>query len=167
MEYIDDQYPNCRHHWKLRKNDLMFQCGEKRKSLATCNECRTCPNCNGRLGLYRRHVSFVRTGAHISEEYTCLNCGAYYVRTFFLTGQQVRQGKEAGLCQVEGCTGRTYEGHQHQDGGKTYLICESHHRRIKTWRYGEKGDEQKPILCQDGGLVDNPNYRKKQGKRSK
>jgi len=161
MEYVQDQYPNCRHYSRVQEDNHLrrFWCAEKKTEMATCTECRTCLRCDGRLRLYRRHVSHVRTGAYITEEYACFNCGGYYFREHF---QPMRQVKQGGLCQVEGCPRHTYEGHRHQEGGKTYTICETHHRKMKTWKYSGKGPEQKPILLQAERLIDNPKYRKKQ-----
>lgn len=171
MEYDRwDQYPNCRHHGKTQKDDNLqrFHCAEKKKELTTCNGCRTCTNCNGRPQLYQSRTSYVRNRAYHTEEFTCLNCGAYYIRVYFQVKQQGKPEKQAGFCHVEGCTRRTYEGHQHQEEGVTWIICEAHHRQVKTWNTNTgKGQEQKPLLVQDCRLVSNPNYRKKQEKRRK
>ena len=155
-----NQYPNCRHHGKTQKADPLqqFHCSEKGKDLTNCNACRTCANCNGRLGLYRSTTDYVRNGAYVTDEYTCLNCGAYYVRIFFVTRSEFTS-KPAEMCQVEGCTHRTYEGYKHHDEGKVWTICQAHHRRLKTWAHAGKTLEQKPLLNHEGALVENPKYR--------
>jgi hypothetical protein len=162
MEYVRDHYPNCRHHGRIDAVTGTFICGKNGKRLGNCNDCRTCPNCNGRIGIYRRQVSYIRTGAYITEEYTCMNCGAYYVRVYFEPKPQKKQG---GCCQVEGCTHRAYEGHRYREQEKNWTICETHHRKIKTWKASDKGEDQKPLLVQGERLTENPDYRKKQEKR--
>jgi len=152
----EGQYPNCRHHGKTAKDTHEFTCAKSEKNLTSCNDCRTCSNCNGRLGVYRSHADHSRSGAHVTEEYLCVNCGAYFVRQFFVSRPA---GKNGEGCQVVGCFKHVQNGRRFTDDGlagiTVWAICESHYRKLQAWRSSEEKDPNaKPLIVKDGRLVE-------------
>lgn len=163
------QFKSCRHY--KRANNRSFTCkGKERK---TCNGCGTCPNCNGMMILYRRRTEkgYDRDDIYLIYTYisrTCIQCGAYIEDEFVSLRREERyeiHTSSEGKCDVRGCRNTAYEGHHHNEAGHTYTICETHRRRIKTWRHHpEKGPEHNPLMVVKGVLMDNPEYHIKQEK---
>lgn len=167
------RYINCRHFRK--RPDHLFDCIKNGNSRKDCNNCNTCPNCEGQLAFYRRRVEKGQDRDCIYIAKSCVMCGAYveeeYVR--YKTRDKTPRVTDSRKCQVSGCPNTAYEGHVHKefigDRECEFVICEGHRRRIKTWRlHPDKGEQDKPIMIQLGKLVDNPKYKRtRKGNKSK
>jgi hypothetical protein len=151
------QFINCRHHSSAGSDNKSFRCAKHMRALKTCDACFTCPKCGSPL--YDYHV-------HEHRGKSCAICGAYIE---YQGGQPPKQradeGKGEHVCQVQGCKHTAYEKHQYLEeiDGRTisFLICETHRRRVKTWKQAAGKDEtQRPIIFRDYQLQDNPKYRK-------
>jgi hypothetical protein len=167
MESHQGRHINCAHYRAISSTE--FLCGKDQQPKRTCNGCRTCPNCNGLKGLHQRISSIKRDCTYVMEIYICAICGAYYEYQYVIPHRMIPPQAQH-KCQVAGCAHTAYEQHritfELHGQLRTFIICESHHRRQKTWRqHPGKGDEHRPIIIIDGILRDNPHYHKKQGKR--
>lgn len=168
MQYERGRFINCRHYKKLPE-DKKFICGKEIKERHNCHGCTTCPNCDGSLAFYGREETHRRDAVYYRMSFTCIHCGA------FIEEQEMVQQKTAhrkdtrriGECEVEGCPHTAYEGRLHNTPTRIWLICESHHRKIRTWRsHQQKGPEQIPVIELNGKLYENQDYRIKQTKKA-
>lgn len=102
---------------------------------------------------------------------TCMQCGAYIEDEYVEIRREQRNELEiatsnVGKCDVRGCRNGAWEGYQHTEAGITFKICESHRRRVKTWRHHpDKGQEHNPLVVVKGALTDNPEYQIKQDRK--
>lgn len=154
---------HCSHYKKT--GTTTFYCNKQKKTKRNCEGCFTCPNCGGLMYTDRLKKERNRNSIYVTHTKTCHLCGAYIEE--HMVGFVARQEqKRENSCQVQGCMNTAYEGHIHEDGNKTFQICEKHRNRMKSWRqHPTKGEDQKPLIMQLGVLIDNPRYTIKQGKR--
>jgi hypothetical protein len=169
---IRGQFINCRHHSSTDPTKRTFHCAKYKTQKTNCEGCHTCPKCDSILFTFRLVQSRGRDCIHAEHDKSCVICGAYIEENLRLPLIRITEHKPEDACQVHGCKHTAYEGHQHLeevDGHQvSFRICESHRRRIKTWRlHPNKGEDQRPIIFEHGQLVDNPEYTKKQGKHRK
>ena len=166
---IGGHFTHCRHYRSSDCTRRTFHCGKYDAVKTSCEGCPTCPKCDSILTTYRLVQSRGRDCIHAEHDKSCIICGAFIEESLQLPLMRIAEHKAEGACQVHGCRHTAYEGHQHieeVDGHQvSFLICESHRRRIKTWRlHPNKGEAQKPILLKDGQLEDNPAYRNKRSR---
>ena len=168
------RYVNCRHYRK-RPDAGLFDCTRHGEGKRNCNGCPTCPNCDGRLALYKTRRERGMGQDFIYRQKSCVHCGAFVEEEYVVSSPKAKgiNKRAAGnqKCEVRDCPNTAYEGHVHVedvDGvALRFIICESHRRRLKTWRlHPDKGEQQKPVQLQRGTLVDNPDYKKKQKRRN-
>lgn len=169
---IRGQFLNCRHYSSTDPTKRTFHCAKTDSQRATCEGCRTCPKCDSILFTYKLAQSRGRDCVHVEHDKSCVICGAYIEESLCVPLTRIDEHKNNDACQVHGCKHGAYEGFQHSeevDGQEvSFRICETHRRRIKTWRlHPSKGEDQMPIIIEHGQLVDNPKYTKKQGKDRK
>ncbi|KAA0888701.1 hypothetical protein [Oryzomonas rubra] len=157
---VRGRFINCRHYAVKAK---AINC-KKHGPRKTCRGCRTCPACDGTLAFDQISAIPGQRRTTIYETYSCVHCGAIIEHEYVAYTEQQPPNQRRGKCQVEGCRRTAYEGHEHQDG-KTWTVCVTHFRRMKTWRASEKGEDQKPLIVAMGRLVDNPSYWTKQKRR--
>ena len=164
------QFIDCRHYSSKDPTRRLFYCDKYQTEKTTCEGCPTCPKCDSILFTYRMVLSQGRDAVHADHAKSCIICGAYIEEHLRFTLAKVREQKRKDACEVHGCKNTAYEAHQHSeevDGRQaSFQICESHRRRVKTWRlHPSKGEIQKPLVIEDGQLVDNPMYAPKYAPR--
>lgn len=168
MEHANGRHYHCR-HFHGRQSDTEFLCNKNNQMRRSCNGCRTCPNCDGLKGLHQRISSIKRDCTYVLEIYICAICGAYYEHQYVIPHRALPPQPQH-KCQVAGCPHTAYEQHritfELHGQLRSFIICETHHRRQKTWRrHPEKGEENRPIVVADGILRDNPKYKMPQKRR--
>ena len=169
------RFINCRHYRK-QPEGLLFDCLKYGLNRKNCNGCNVCPNCDGRLTQYKTNRHNGKDSDYICIQKSCVNCGSFVEEEYSVASRKSKpeakqRNEQYQKCQVSGCPNTAYEGHIHVeevDGvGVKFVICETHRRRHKTWRlHPSKGLQHKPLLVVLGMLVDNPDYSKKQKRRS-
>lgn len=161
-------FTGCRHYKK--SGDRNFTCGKTDIQKKTCSGCMTCPNCGGMMYTHRMRKEPNRNYTYITHAKSCAICGAYIEEQYVLASQAKQEIRKENQCQVVGCVCSTYEGYRTDEihsAGNAFTICLTHKRRIKTWRlHAGKGIEHVPLIVREGRLYDNPDYEKKQGKRT-
>lgn len=167
MAQYDSQYRGCRHFNK--SVDDHIACNRYGR-IKNCRGCRVCPNCDGMRRWLNRHITKRRDHVGVCDTYICAMCGAYYEEHYVISSTPKQQIKNPGQCEVQNCRNHAYEGHQHtaltNGVHRTFIICLTHHRRLKTWRHHpEKTEQHIPIVVENGVLMDNPHYIKKQERR--
>ena len=166
---VGGHFINCRHYSSSDCTRRTFCCRRTGTIKTSCEGCRTCPKCDGILFTYRLVQSHGRDRIHAEHAKSCLICGVFIEESLQLLRIRIAENKVKDACQVYGCKNTAYEGHtllEEVDGHQaSFRICESHRRRLKTWRYHpNKGKDQKPIIIEAGQLVDNPEYSRKQSR---
>ena len=117
---------------------------------------------------YRLQKDYQNNALYITHSKSCAICGAYIEEHLVGFVQRKADTKAHDKCQVEGCNRTAFDGYTHEDDGKTFLICETHRNRLKSWRqHKTKGADQKPLILAGNKLVDNEAYTIKQGKKRK
>lgn len=158
-------FTNCRHYRKLK--DRQFECS-KRGRIRDCTGCFTCPNCNGLMFTDKLQRDRRSDRIYITHTKSCAICGAYIEQQYvtFIPRSRQEHVEDKTKCEVHDCKNTAYEGYKHYVDGHEFRICITHHNRIRSWKqHPTKGDEQKPMIMENGRLVDNPNYTIKQRTR--
>lgn len=168
----DGYYINCRHFVKPQDGGKPA-CKYHNSTITSCYGCTRCPNCDGVRAFYDQQSSTGMGKTYVTRADTCVQCGAYLTAENIIIHAEKRHKQAGDKCQVEGCCHTAYEKHTHTDINDhgvqtTWTVCESHFRRVKTWRYNpEKGLNEKPLIVREGKLYDNPDYRKQHKRKAR
>lgn len=176
-ENINGRYVYCPHYQgtlvDAYRPDTIFRC-KKHGERVTCLGCSTCPKCGGMIICESSTISHGMHNSIIHRDMKCLICGLYTQEQVQVEKPKNEQKKKAIVgkgqipaeCSVKGCKQRTWEGHtidiETDNGTQTFRVCETHRRRMKTWRaHNGKGIDQIPVIYFLGELIDNPDYKYK------
>jgi len=133
----------------------------------SCQSCYTCANCAGRLYYSREQVDEAEVQVRILHAKRCHQCSVYLpgetqVVKLAPPPQALREPQtKVPACSVDGCKHKAWD---HRQVHKLF-VCDSHFRQVKTWqrqlKKGEKTEAERPLILNDGVLVENPFYNKK------
>ncbi len=180
-ENINGRYVFCRNYqgntidaYKPQTTLICKKHGER----INCVGCNICPKCGGRMYCENDAITHGMKNIIVSREMKCLACGLYTHERILVEKQREAKKKSTRIghgqkpppfCAVKGCEHRAWDKHtatiDTNSGPRQFMVCESHKRRMKTWKqHKDKGLDQIPIIHFLGELIDNPDYKyKKKG----
>lgn len=157
-------FTNCKHYRKT--GDRTFICEKTEAPKRSCEGCFICPNCGGMMFTHRLKKDYQRNSLYITHSKSCALCGAYIEEYLVGFTQKKTKQKPEDKCQVEGCNRTAFDGFTYEEDGQSFLICETHRNRLKSWKqHKTKGEDQKPLIILGNRIIDNDAYTIKQGKK--
>lgn len=174
-ESINGRFVNCPNYQGTKRDayqvETVFRCklfGER----VNCSGCGTCPKCGGRVYIERKYISHGQMHTILTKDMKCLACGLYTTEQI-LVPKESRKKKQTRTvngqrvpppCSVKGCQHRAWDGQTVEidtdTGPRTFPVCDTHKRRMKTWkRHKDKGLDKIPLIYFMGELIDNPEYK--------
>lgn len=103
LQRIDGLHVNCRH---LVGNF----CQRYEATIENCDGCRTCPNCNGAVALYKVIKIEGQLRNYRYQTKTCVMCGAWFEDG--LTGDIIPDDQRCSVHRCERHPNREHNGHQ-------------------------------------------------------